>query len=126
MSGNLSLLAPYFWLFQWHLSIPYRMVYQTGAWVTHLLVQPCSECMEIYFHSPIYLHEVHNRNFTFASNVHLDLQSSLFQSCFHTTVLHAFMQQTHRRYTQNTDLTKNHKLSSKHFFDAVNTISESM
>ena len=42
-SVNPSLLAPYFWLFQWHLSFPYRSALRAGVRLAHVLVRPCSE-----------------------------------------------------------------------------------
>lgn len=37
---NLTVLAPYLWLFQWSFSILYRLVPQAAAQLTHPLVQP--------------------------------------------------------------------------------------
>jgi primosomal replication protein N len=44
MYGNLSLLAPYFQLCQWCVSIHYRMTTQAAAWLAHLLVWPWYHC----------------------------------------------------------------------------------
>jgi len=39
MCENLSLLVPYFWLYQWHLSAHYRLAPLAAAWLAQLLVQ---------------------------------------------------------------------------------------
>jgi hypothetical protein len=40
--GNLSLPATYFWLFQQHLSAPYKMVPQAAVWLECPLIWPWS------------------------------------------------------------------------------------